>query len=132
MDEYNDAKKKALRAEYVARINRVIDYIEANLEDELSLRSLAKVANFSAYHFHRIFKGIVGETLNQFIQRRRIEKAASMLIGNPAKPITDIAFDCGFSQHTFSLGRRRKSQSTSAADASKLRHRRAGDASGTS
>ncbi len=97
MDEYNDAKKKALRAEYVARINRVIDYIEANLEDELSLQSLAKVANFSAFHFHRIFKGIVGETLNQFIQRRRVEKAACILLGNPAKPITDIALDCGFS-----------------------------------
>ena len=97
MVEYNDARKKALRAEYIARINRVIDFIEANLDSELSLRSLAKVENFSAYHFHRVFKGVVGETLNQFIQRRRVEKAALMLIGNPAKPITDIAFDCGFS-----------------------------------
>jgi len=97
MAEYDDARKKALRAEYIARINRVIDYIEANLDREMSLRSLAKVANFSAYHFHRIFKGIVGETLNHFIQRRRVEKAASMLIGNPAKSITEIAFDCGFS-----------------------------------
>lgn len=98
MSEYDDARKKALRAEYIARINRVIDYIEANLEEEeLSLRTLAKVANFSAFHFHRIFKSIVGETLNQFIQRRRVEKAASMLLGNPSKPITDIALDCGFS-----------------------------------
>ena len=50
MAEYDDARKKALRAEYIARINRVIDYIEANLDREMSLRSLAKVANFSAYH----------------------------------------------------------------------------------
>jgi AraC family transcriptional regulator len=39
----------------------------------------------------------VGETLNQFIQRLRVEKAASMLTGNPKKSITEIAFDCGFS-----------------------------------
>lgn len=97
MAEYDDARKKALRAEYIGRINRVIDYIEVHLDSELSLGVLAKVANFSAYHFHRIFKGVVGETLNQFIQRRRAEKAASMLIGNPAKSITEIAFDCGFS-----------------------------------
>jgi len=40
---------------------------------------------------------VVGETLNQFIQRRRVEKAAGYLIGNPATPVTEIAFDCGFS-----------------------------------
>ena len=40
---------------------------------------------------------IVGETLNQFIQRIRLEKAASQLIDNPKKSITEIAFDCGFS-----------------------------------
>jgi len=97
MNDYNDAKQKALRAEYIGRINRVLDYIEANLDSELSLKILAKVANFSEFHFHRIFKSVVGETLNHFIQRRRVEKAASMLIGNPTKPITDISFDCGFS-----------------------------------
>lgn len=97
MVEYNDIRQKALRAEYVGRINRVLDYIEQNLESELTLKMLAKVANFSEFHFHRIFKSIVGETLNQFIQRRRAEKAAGMLIGNPTKSITEIAFDCGFS-----------------------------------
>jgi AraC family transcriptional regulator len=93
----DEARKQALRAEYVGRINRVLDYIEVNLAGDLSLDTLARVANFSAYHFHRIFKAVVGETLNQFIQRRRVEKAASMLIGNRAKPITDVALDCGFS-----------------------------------
>ncbi len=97
MVEYNDARQKALRAEYVGRINRVLDYIEQNLDSELTLKTLAKVATFSEFHFHRIFKSIVGETLNQFIQRRRAEKAAGMLIGNPNKSITEIALDCGFS-----------------------------------
>jgi AraC family transcriptional regulator len=83
--------------EYIARINTVMDYIHANLNQPLSLKELAKVANFSPYHFHRIFHGITGETLNNFIQRLRIERAASMLIGNPRRSITEIAFDYGFS-----------------------------------
>ena len=89
--------KKYLRNEYISRINRVIDYIEKNIDKDLSLEKLAKVANFSRFHFHRIFRVMTGETLNQFIQRIRVEKAASQLISNPKKSITEIAFDCGFS-----------------------------------
>ncbi|MFZ5643105.1 MAG: AraC family transcriptional regulator [Bacillota bacterium] len=89
--------KKYLRDEYVARINRVIDYIESNLGEDLSLGTLAGVASFSPYHFHRIFRGIVGETLNQYIGRLRVEKAADQLINNPRKSITEIAMGCGFS-----------------------------------
>ena len=84
-------------AEYTHRINRVIDYIEANLDKDLSLKELADVAAFSPFHFHRIFGAMVGETLNQFIQRIRIERAAMQLIGNPKKSITQIALSCGFS-----------------------------------
>ena len=93
----NDLKKEALREAYVSRINRVIDYINENLDRELSLEALAKVADFSPFHFHRVFRAMMEETLNQFIQRVRIEKAASQLISLPRKSITDIAFDCGFS-----------------------------------
>ncbi|MCI0493465.1 AraC family transcriptional regulator [candidate division KSB1 bacterium] len=85
------------RAEYISRINRVLDYIEAHLDAELSLQALAKVATFSPFHFHRIFKAIVGETLNQFILRLRVEKAAGLLVGNPNRSITEVALDCGFS-----------------------------------
>ncbi|MBM3132042.1 MAG: AraC family transcriptional regulator, partial [Chloroflexi bacterium] len=49
------------------------------------------------FHFHRIFGAIMGETLGQFIQRVRVEKAASKLIHNPKKSITQIALECGFS-----------------------------------
>jgi AraC family transcriptional regulator len=93
----NDSHQKFLSEEYSARINRVIDYIETNLDQALSLETLAGVANFSPFHFHRIFRAVVGETLGEFIQRRRIEKAASQLIYNPKKSITAIALDCGFS-----------------------------------
>lgn len=90
-------KQTQLRAEYQSRINRVLDYIEANLGGELTLSKLAEVAMFSPHHFHRIFHAMVGETPNQFVQRVRLEKAAALLLNNLAKPITRVAIDCGFS-----------------------------------
>jgi len=86
-----------LRQEYVARINRVTDYIRAYLNGDLCLDTLAEVANFSPYHFHRIFRGMTGETLNTFIRRIRAETAAMKLINNPKMTITSIAMHCGFS-----------------------------------
>lgn len=92
-----DSRQRYLRESYIERINRVIDYIEANIDRDLSLLELADVAHFSPFHFHRIFNAMVGETLNGFIQRIRIEKAAAGLIGNPKKSVTEIAFEYGFS-----------------------------------
>jgi AraC family transcriptional regulator len=86
-----------LREEYLSRINRVIDHIDANLCGELRLKKLASIAHFSPYHFHRIFKALVGEPLNQFIQRIRVERAATKLVDQPKQSVTDIALDCGFS-----------------------------------
>ncbi|MCP4150186.1 MAG: helix-turn-helix transcriptional regulator, partial [bacterium] len=55
----NDNNKKFLRDEYLARINRVIDFIENNIYNDLSLEKLAEVADFSRFHFHRIFNAMV-------------------------------------------------------------------------
>lgn len=85
------------RSEYLARINRVMDYIDQNIDRKLTLDELSREACFSPYHFHRVFHTMVGETLGRFIQRVRVEKAATLLVGNPARSITDIALDCGFS-----------------------------------
>ncbi len=89
--------QKYQREEYQARINRVLDYIDSHLGEELSLEKLAEIAHFSPYHFHRLFSGMMGETLNRYIQRLRIERAAAKLVSNPKSSITDVAFDCGFS-----------------------------------
>ncbi len=86
---------KNYRLEYVARINRVLDYIEKNLNQSFSLEEIATVANFSPYHFHRIFRFMVGEPLNQFISRIRMEKAAGLLIAAPNKSITEIMYEVG-------------------------------------
>ena len=91
-------ENRFLLQEYRARVNRAIDYIENNIaEGDLNLKKLSSVAGFSQFHFHRIFAGMMGETLNQFIQRIRVEKAAMLLVVNPKKNMTEIAFDCGYS-----------------------------------
>ncbi|WP_104399562.1 AraC family transcriptional regulator [Vibrio penaeicida] len=81
---------------YQSRIDRVIDYIQANLDEDLSVEQLAKLACFSEFHFNRIFKQRVGQNAYQFVRRLRVEKAARLLIFE-SRTITDIALSCGFS-----------------------------------
>ena len=90
-------QKNVQRKEYLSRINKVIDYIDANLSSKFTLEELSSIANFSKYHFHRIFHGIVGETTNHYILRIRLEKAATSLLYDPNKSVTEICYDCGFS-----------------------------------
>lgn len=85
------------RAEYIARINRVMEYVEKHLAESISLEDMAEVAHFSVFHFHRIFTVLVGEPPAAFCQRIRIEKAAQQLKDIPGKSISDIAYDCGYS-----------------------------------
>jgi len=85
------------RAEYAARFNRVVDHIQAHLSEAMDLETLAGVACFSPYHFHRLFHGWMGETIHDFIFRLRVERAAAQLAYNPGKSITEVALDCGFS-----------------------------------
>ncbi|MEL7532261.1 MAG: AraC family transcriptional regulator [Bacteroidota bacterium] len=87
----------AHREDYQGRINRVMDYIDQHLSESLDLDTLAAEANFSRFHFHRIFRAMVGEAVNQYVQRVKIEKAATLLIHQPKSSITEIALQCGFS-----------------------------------
>ena len=88
--------------EYTRRIDRVIDYLRDHLDKPLKLEDLARVACFSEYHFHRVFGAMTGETLNDFTNRLRLEKAARLLRYSE-QSLTDIALDCGFSSSaTFS------------------------------
>jgi AraC family transcriptional regulator len=89
-------------SEYARRIDRVIDHLRGNLDRQVKLEELAKVACFSEFHFHRIFSAISGETLNNFTNRLRLEKAARLLRYS-GQNLTDIALECGFSSSaTFS------------------------------
>jgi AraC family transcriptional regulator len=84
------------RDEYLARIHRVQDHVERHLGEELRLEDLARVACFSPFHFHRIYVALTGETLRAFVQRLRLERAASQLSYDAEKSITEIALDAGF------------------------------------
>src|SRR5579864_9315998 len=96
------SQKTEANSEYAQRINRVIDYLRRNLDRQVKLEELAKVACFSEFHFHRIFSAVSGETLNNFTNRLRLEKAARLLRYS-GQSLTDIALDCGFSSSaTFS------------------------------
>jgi AraC family transcriptional regulator len=85
------------KQEYIARINRIMEYIEQHIDQPINLDSMAKIAHFSPFHFHRIFTVLVGETPANFLQRIRIEKAAQQLKDSPSKVIGDIVYSCGFS-----------------------------------
>ena len=77
---------------YIQRINTVIGHIRENLNDDLSLEALARVAGFSSFHFHRIFKSITGETINEIVTRLCLERAVALLRATPKLSITDAAF----------------------------------------
>jgi AraC family transcriptional regulator len=81
---------------YIQRINTVIDHIREHLHDDLPLEALARVAGFSPFHFHRLFKSITGETVNEIVTRLRLERAAVLLRSTPKLSVTDAAFECGF------------------------------------
>jgi AraC family transcriptional regulator len=83
--------------DYVARVNRAIDHVVQNLTEPLQLEDVARVACFSPYHFHRIFRSLVGETLAAFVKRVRLERAVVMLSHRPDATLTEIALACGFS-----------------------------------
>lgn len=85
------------KPDYVARVNRAIDYVVEHLGEPLNLDDVARAAAFSPYHFHRIFRGLVGETLNAFIRRLRLERALYLLSHGDRASLTEVALACGFS-----------------------------------
>ncbi|WP_029904259.1 GyrI-like domain-containing protein [Prevotella sp. 10(H)] len=71
--------KENTRNEYEKAVNRVIDYINHHLFDAPDIKHLAGIANISEYHFHRIFKTVIGENIGEYINRLRLEYIAEYL-----------------------------------------------------
>jgi AraC family transcriptional regulator len=84
------------RHEYARRMHQVQAYIDAHLDQNLDLATLAGVAHFSAFHFHRLFAAWMGETLGDYLRRRRLEWAAVRLVSQPDTTVLDIALGVGF------------------------------------
>ncbi len=81
--------------DYDERMNRVLAYIQQNLDQSLSLETIAAQACFSPFHFHRIFSAYVNETLNGYVRRLRLESAAARLCHSHGS-ITEIALSAGY------------------------------------
>jgi AraC family transcriptional regulator len=84
------------QAEYERRLHAVTEYIDRHLDSELDLATLAGVAHFSDFHFHRLFGALMGEPLGDYVRRRRLEIAAVRLRAQPLAPVLDIALGVGF------------------------------------
>jgi AraC family transcriptional regulator len=65
---------------YAERVQRVVDYLAEHLDDALDLEALARVAHFSPYHFHRIYRALLGETVHDTVRRLRLHRAAIDLL----------------------------------------------------
>jgi len=83
---------------YQERMLAVLVHIQRHLDRTPSLEELAKVAHFSPFHFHRIFKGMLGETVQEHQRRLRLERAAQRLKLSE-QGILDIALEAGYETH---------------------------------
>lgn len=81
---------------YERRIARVLAHIDAHAAAELDLDSLAEVSGFSKFHFHRVFKSMVGETLHAYVTRVRVERGAMLLVHGKVKRVGDAALASGW------------------------------------
>lgn len=94
MDFFNNKTQE----KYIARLLKVFTYIQAHLDEDVSLEALARVACFSPHHFHRIFRGIVGESVKEHIRRIKLERAAGKL-KQTDRQIIQLAFEAGYETH---------------------------------
>jgi AraC family transcriptional regulator len=90
--------KPDTRSFYAQAVQRGIDFIVAHLDEGLDLSALARRACLSPFHFHRVFRGMVGETPMEMVRRLRMERAAWKLITTESA-VTEIAFDAGYEAH---------------------------------
>lgn len=82
--------------EYISKLCKVQDYIEKNYFQNVSVEKLAEVAGFSKFHFNRIFKSILNESIFQYVNRIRIEHSRFLLAYRIDISLTDIALELGY------------------------------------
>ncbi|MCE7986908.1 MAG: AraC family transcriptional regulator [Caldilinea sp. CFX5] len=87
-------------------LRRIVDYINSNLAHDLTLAEIAREANLSPYHFTRLFKQSIGESLHQYVIRQRVEAAKQLLLNEPLT-IAEVATKVGFADQSH-LGRHLK------------------------
>ena len=116
--------KPDTRSFYEQAVQKAIDHIARNLDEALDLETLARDACLSPFHFHRVFRGMVGETPMELIRRLRMERAAFRLADRNHTALTQIAFDAGYETHEAFTRAFRGSYATSPSAFAKRTHRR--------
>ncbi len=81
------------------RLQKVLQYIRANLAGDLSVAHLADFTGVSQTHFRRLFQEALGVSVHQFVQAARMEQARKLL-ATSSMPISKIAEECGFSSQS--------------------------------
>lgn len=91
--------KQETQKGYFERINKVICYINLHLGDDLDMKQLAQIGNYSDFHFQRIMRAYLGEPLGAYIIRIRLESSAQLLrLTN--MPVQEIAMKVGYENPT--------------------------------
>ena len=78
------------------RLDRVLQYIEANLDRDISVEDLAEAACFSLFHFVRAFRLAMGRPPHAYVSERRLDRAKHLLAYSN-RPLVDISLTCRFS-----------------------------------
>ena len=90
-------RRASTEADYIARIDRVIDHVHVHYAEPLPLDALARIAHFSPFHFHRVFRAHTGETLRAWVSRVRVQRAALLIgRGQTRTTLLEVALACGF------------------------------------
>ncbi len=89
-------KRASTAADYSRRLVRVAEHIGENLDRRIELEELAEIACFSVYHFHRIYRAMMGETVHETAMRLRMQRASSDLKRSD-RPMLEIARRAGYS-----------------------------------
>ncbi|WP_028632539.1 AraC family transcriptional regulator [Pseudomonas parafulva] len=97
-----------LLAKYAKRFDAVLAHIDGHLDGDLSVETLSRLANFSAYHFHRQFSAFMGVPVSRYVQLTRLRRAAHQLAASPQVSVVQAALGAGFeSPEAFSRAFRR-------------------------
>ena len=87
--------------EYTKEIKKAMNYIENNLNEGIRLEEAAAFAGFSKYHFQRVFKRETGLNLYEYIQKRRLAEASSLLLNSNIRILDIAVYLCFESQEVF-------------------------------
>ncbi|OSI12801.1 AraC family transcriptional regulator [Neisseria canis] len=86
------------------RFAKALDYLHRHFRQNINLNRVAEEASLSPYHWHRIYRAVMGETVHETVKRLRLHYAAELLVSTQ-KPVAEIARECGYSGNTQSFER---------------------------